>query len=241
MKRLFFIIIIIAICISINADALSKVKFGSWDKWDEELPPWDNEDWIYNKIKEETVTIISIPPVVGMQFWFWTTEEQEQWRSMKVGGSSSLTGNEEIFFVITRLAFKNDDQKIMIVIFSPPPISKEVHGIKNALTTAEFAIAVFPSEKWEKVVIRSYEKKDGLLQFFKEWTVDFENKTVLVPKKYKDWFINQSKKLTKENIGLPQLILITTNDNKIKKISFIIGVEFPLFEPHKTPDSCLVM
>jgi hypothetical protein len=230
MKRLLFIVVIIAICISINANVLAKVKFGNWVRWDEELPPWDNEDWVYSKVKEESATIISIPPIVGMQFWFWTTGEQEQWRSIKVTSPPSVTGNEEIFFVITRLAFKDDDRKIMIVIFSPPPISREVHGVKNALTTAEFAIAVFPSEKWEKVDIRSYEKKDGLLQFFKKWTIVFENKTVLVPKKYKDWFINQSKKLTKEDIGLPQLILLTTNDNKIKKISFIIGVDLPLFK-----------
>jgi len=230
MKRLLFIVVIIAMCISINANVLAKVKFGNWDRWDEELPPWDNEDWVYSKVKEESATIISIPPVVGMQFWFWTTGEQEQWRSIKVADSSSLIGNEEVFFVLTRLAFKDDDRKIMMVIFSPPPISREVHGVKNALATAEFAIAVFPSEKWEKVDIRSYEKKDGLLQFFKKWTVAFENKTALVPKKYKDWFINQSKKLTKEDIGLPQLILLTTNDNKIKKISFIIGVDLPLFK-----------
>jgi len=38
MKQLIFIIIIIAICISINADVLAKVKFGNWDRWDEELP-----------------------------------------------------------------------------------------------------------------------------------------------------------------------------------------------------------
>jgi len=230
MRRLISIIVIIAICISINADVLAKVKFGSWDRWDEELPPWDNEDWIYRKVKEESATIISIPPVVGMQFWFWTTGEQEQWRSIKVTSPPSVTGNEEIFFVITRLAFKDDDRKIMMVIFSPPPISREVHGVKNALATAEFAIVAFPSEEGGKVVIRSYEKKDGLLKFYKKWTVALKNKTVLVPKKYKDWFINQSKKLTKEDIGLPQLILITTNDNKIKKISFTIGVDLPLFK-----------
>ena len=227
MKRLLFIVVIIAICISINANVLAKVKFGNWDRWDEELPPWDNEDWVYSKVKEESTTIISIPPFAGTQFWFWTTEGQEQWRSMKVAESSSLIGNEEVFFVLTRLAFKDDDRKIMMVIFSPPPISKEVHGVKNVLATAEFAIAVFPSEKWEKVVIRSYEKKDGLLKFYKEWTVAFKNKTVLVPKKYKDWFINQSKKLTKEDVGLPRLILITENDNKI---SWIIGVDLPLFK-----------
>jgi len=31
-------------CISVVATniALAKVSFGGWDKWDEELPPWDN-------------------------------------------------------------------------------------------------------------------------------------------------------------------------------------------------------
>jgi len=222
MKRLFFIIIIIVICISINVDALSKVKFGSWDKWDEGLPSWDNEDWIYS----ESVTI-SIPPVVGMQFWFWTAGEQEQWNSIKVANRPSVTGNEKIFFVITRLAFKNDSQRLSSVIFSPPPINKEIKGIENTFATAEFAIVAFPSEEGGKLVIRSYEKKDGLLKFYKKWTVALKNKTVLVPEKYKDWFIDQSKKLTEENIGLPQLILVTLNSNKK---TFIMGVEFPLFK-----------
>jgi len=31
MKQLIFIIVIITICISINADVLSKAKFGNWD------------------------------------------------------------------------------------------------------------------------------------------------------------------------------------------------------------------
>lgn len=43
MKRLLFIVVIIAICVSINANVLAKVNFGSWDKWDEEFP--SNKYW----------------------------------------------------------------------------------------------------------------------------------------------------------------------------------------------------
>jgi len=225
MKKLLLIILIVCILgIVFTGIVSAKATFGSWKKWDEVLAPWDNEDWVYS---EESLKIISIPPVGGTRFWFWTTEEQEQWRSIKVGGSSSLIGNEEVFFVLTRLAFKNDDQRASIVIFSPAPINKEVKGIEDALATAEIAIAVFPLEKGEKVVIRSYEKRDGLLQFFKKWTVAFKNKTVIFPEKYKDWFINQSKKLTKENISLPQLVVLNESD---KKKNFFIGVTLPLFK-----------
>ncbi|GAG72252.1 unnamed protein product, partial [marine sediment metagenome] len=107
-------------------------------------------------------------------------------------------------------------------------INKEIKGIEDALATAKIAIAAFPLKEGKKVVIRSYEKKDELLQFFKKWTVALKNKKAIFPEKYKDWFVNLSNQLTKENIEiLPKLVvLINTN----KKKTFFIGVSLPSFK-----------
>ncbi len=224
MKRLILILLILVVCVSIVATdvVLAKAAFGSWKKWDESLPPWDNEDWVYS---EESFKIISTPPVSGTRFWFWA-EEQERWRTItiKVKNQPAATN---VLFLLTRLAFKkNDKERASIILFSPAPISNKVKGIEDALATAEIAIAVFPLEKGKKVVIRSYGKKDGLLQFFKKWTVALKNKKAIFTK-YKDWFVDQSNRLTKENIEiLPQLV-VTESD---KKKNFFIGVALPLFK-----------
>jgi hypothetical protein len=220
MKRLVLIALIVCMCIGIvfTSIVLAKATFGSWKKWDESLPPWDNEDWVYS---EESLKIISIPPVGGTRFWFWA-EEQEQWRSIKVKNQPAATN---VLFLLTCLVFKGNDQRAPITIFSPAPINKKVKGIEDALATAEIAIAAFPSSKG-RVIIRSYEKKDGLLQFFKKWTIVCENGAV-IPEKYEDWFINRFKQLTEENIEiLPQLVVFKTGE----KERFFIGVALPLFK-----------
>ena len=44
MKKLIVTILLIALCIScINFNVLAKVKFGKWDKWDQQLPDMDNK------------------------------------------------------------------------------------------------------------------------------------------------------------------------------------------------------
>jgi len=222
MKKLILIILLISLCIScIDFNVLAKVKFENWDKWDESLPPWDNEDWIYY---EESLKIIGIPPVGGTRFWFWA-EEQEQWRSIKVGNPP--VSSEDALFLLTRLAFKNNKMAASIILFSPAPITKEVKGIEEALATVEIAIAAFPLEKGKKVVIRSYGKKDGLLQFFKKWTVALKNKEAIF-KKYKNWFVDRSKQLTNENIEILPKLVVLINSNEKK--SFFIGVSLPSFK-----------
>lgn len=57
MKKLFLIVLMVAICISFTTDTvLAKVKFGNWDRWDEELPPAENQSWYWaistNKSRE---------------------------------------------------------------------------------------------------------------------------------------------------------------------------------------------
>jgi len=44
-KRFLIVLVVILLVGVVLAEA--KVKFGNWDKWDEELPPADNESWYW--------------------------------------------------------------------------------------------------------------------------------------------------------------------------------------------------
>jgi len=234
MKR--FLIILMIVCISVAATdiVLAKVSFGGWDKWDEELPPWDNKNWKETAYSE----FVSFPPLEGSILWFWVGEE---WHIIKLGRSQSA-GTENIFFLLTRLSFiKNKKLQASIVLFSPALTSKGAKGIgvvaiEDAYATAEIAIAAFPPTEGE-VVIRAYEKKNGSFLFLEEWTVAFKNKTVIFDEKtikfaqkYKDWLISQSQQITDGEVTiLPQLIV---RDDKKKE--FLIGVELSIFDEGKT-------
>lgn len=129
MKRVLLITLLLVLCISVDMTdvVLAKVKFGSWNKWDESLPLWDNEDWVYG---EESFKVISIPPIGGTRFWF-CAEGQEQWRSIEVKNQPAATN---VLFLLTRLAFKkNDREGASIILFSPAPISKELKELKTLL------------------------------------------------------------------------------------------------------------
>lgn len=57
-----------------------------------------------------------------------------------------------------------------------------------------------------------------------------ENKKAIFTK-YKDWFVDQSNRLTKENIEiLPKLVVSISSDNSIEKKAFFIGVALPSFK-----------
>ncbi len=220
MKQKILLIGIILLMILLSNIVLAK-EFGNWDKWEETLPPWDNQGWIYS----EERFIVSIPPVSGMQFWFWTPKEQEKWQSIKVTESSSLMG--KAYFVITRLAFKDNNQKAAAIVFSPVSENKEIKGIENALATAEIVVVAFPPDKaGKKIVIRSYERNNESFQFFKKETIAFKDRTVIP----EDLFLDQFKKITKEEEDIvPQLLLVVSSNSKKEK-EFFIGVSLPLFK-----------
>jgi len=110
MKRFLIILLIVCILVVATDIVLAKVSFGGWDKWDRELPPWDNKNW-----KETAYSaLVSFPPLGGSILWFWTGEK---WKSRKLGRSSSV-GTENVFFSLTRLSFiKNKKLQASIVLF----------------------------------------------------------------------------------------------------------------------------
>lgn len=64
-EKIFNILLIVCILVVATDIVLAKVSFGGWDKWDEELPPWDNKNW-----KEAYSMAVSFPLLEGSVFWF---------------------------------------------------------------------------------------------------------------------------------------------------------------------------
>lgn len=229
MKQLIFIIIIIAICISINADVLAKVKFGNWDRWDEELPSWNNEGWDLEQ--HCRLTFVGFPYIRRTLIWLPV-------EVLAVSGTESI---DNTFFLLTHLSFiKDKKSQASIILFSPATAGKNVEGVNcnnSVLNSAKFAIVAFPPDKKE-IVMRVYENENGLFRLLEEWGVAFQNKTIIIPKKtvkfsqkYEE-FVNQSQQLNNQNITVfsSSIILIVRDD---KKKEFNLGVSLEILDRKK--------
>lgn len=229
MKQLIFIIIIIAICISINADVLAKVKFGNWDRWDEELPSWNNEGWDLEQ--HCRLTFVGFPYIRRTLIWLPV-------EVLAVSGTESI---DNTFFLLTHLSFiKDKKSQASIILFSPATAGKNVEDVNcnnSVLNSAKFAIVAFPPDKKE-IVMRVYENENGLFRLLEEWGVAFQNKTIIIPKKtvkfsqkYEE-FVNQSQQLNNQNITVSSssIILIVRDD---KKKEFNLGVSLEILDRKK--------
>jgi len=236
MKKILIILLIVCFVASSGIVALAKVSFGSWDKWDELLPPWDNKGW-----QEKTYsTFISFPLLEGSLIWLWVNED---WEIIKVGHSPSA-GTEDVFFLLTRLSFmENKKLQASIILFSsaqisPAQIDKAIKNIsiEDALDVAEIAIVAFPPKKGE-VVVRAYERKSGSFLFLEEWTAQFKNNSVIFPEKtteftqkYESWINNQFQQQGIEEGKYHLSPRLVVND---KKKEFFIAVTLKVFDGEK--------
>jgi len=235
MKRLLLIVLIVCFVASSGIVALAKVSFGSWDKWDESLPSWDNKGW-----QEKTYsTFVSFPLLEGSLIWLWVSED---WQIIKVGRSSSA-GTEDVFFLLTRLSFIEKKVEASIILFSPAQISsaqidKVIKNIsvRDALAAAEIAIVVFPSKKGE-VIVRAYEKNGSFL-FLEEWISPFKNETLVFSErtteftqKYESWINDQFQRqgIEEGKYRLSPKLIVTDE----KKKEFFIGVALEVFDGEK--------
>lgn len=59
MKKLLLVALLLLVLINVVATdvALAGIKFGSWEKWDEELPPIDSKYWYWVSPEQKTVPI----------------------------------------------------------------------------------------------------------------------------------------------------------------------------------------
>lgn len=169
MKKLIFILLItISIAITSNI-VLAEVKFGSWDKWDEELPPAEN---IY---------------------WYWALSGNEP-RTLNLkgfgdSGSDVVLLFSEVYFYGT----KDGKTKASVIFYT----SSNVVDAKDwDIPNADLALVAFPPKK-RKMTIRAYKMEGKVFKFFEEWEISFKNRQVVVPKDakfrqlFKEWLEKQ--------------------------------------------------
>ena len=198
MKKLILIVLIVCFVVTITAPVLSKVSFGGWDRWDEQLPPADNESW----------------------YWAIKTNEPRTMTLKNFGG----LGNDVVVLFSDIWFFASKSGKIKATAFfysQGGNIDVKDWDIPNA----DLAIVAFPVKKGE-VIIRTYkmegEMKDRVFKFFEEWKIAFKDHEIIVPlevKFYKE-FENWLRKISSRNIisedivnfMLPKLRILNKND-----------------------------
>ena len=169
MKKLIFILLI-TISISITSNiVLAEVKFGSWDKWDEELPPAENK------------------------YWYWALPDNKP-RTINLkgfgdSGSDVVLLFSEVYFYAT----KDGKIKASVIFYT----SSNVVDAKDwDIPNADLALVAFPPKK-RKMTIRAYKMEDKVFKFFEEWEISFKNRQVVVPKDakfrqlFKEWLEKQ--------------------------------------------------
>lgn len=234
-KKLLLVVLLITMCVSvIVTDAvLAKAKFGNWDRWDEQLPLWDNKDWVW---KGETCCsrIISFPPSEDAPVWVW---EKDHWAFTTITYPPIF---KDVFYLfLVRLSFLENEHQahqasVIFLSLEDKDTDDSINKIKDNLANAEFAIVAFPPKRG-KVIIRAYENKNGLFQFFEKWTEPFKNETIVFPEKktkftqkYDDWLDNQFKQQNTEErtrqwlewvLLIPRLIILDED-----KKSFFISI-----------------
>ena len=206
MKKLLIIVLIVCFVVSISIVALAKVKFGSWDKWDEELPPADHESW----------------------YWAISTNQP---RTLILKGWGEA--DSDVILLFSDLCFyktKSGKTRASVIFYS---LGNVVENAKDwDIPNAHFALAGFPSEKG-KMTIRAYkmEEMKGTFKFFEEWKIPFKDYEIVVAKdrkfyeEFKIWIKNQTRK----DIDVPneEFLKYTLPTLKIWKENFMISDAIP--------------
>jgi len=146
------IILIVGFVFSIATPVLAKVKFGNWDRWDEELPPADNEAW----------------------HWAIKTNEPRIWTLKGFGDSGS-----DVVLLFSDIYFYGDKKgktKASMMFYSSGMNVK-----KWDISNASLALAAFLPEKG-KMIIRAYKRENKVFKWFEEWEIPFKEKEIVVPK-----------------------------------------------------------
>ena len=170
MKKLILIVLIICFVVSISIVALAEVKFGNWNKWDEELPPAENQSW----------------------YWAMPCNESRTWNLEGLGDEGT-----DVILLFSDLYFYGDKKgkkRSSVIFYSQGGnIALKDWDIPNA----SLALVAFPPKKG-KMVVRAYKmEKNKVFKFFEEWKITFKEHEIVVPKNmqfrqvFKQWLAKQ--------------------------------------------------
>lgn len=146
MKRLLIIILVTCFVVSIGIVALAKVKFGNWDRWDEQLPPENSKNW----------------------HWVWPSEKPAEYviKGFGVSGENLTILSSDLYY-----GRKFNMKAVSVCFYSSGDVS--VNNLDWYISNAVIALAAFlPKE--EKITIRAYKIEDNVFKFFEEWEIEYE-------------------------------------------------------------------
>lgn len=149
MKRILLISLLLIFCFSLSIEA--KLKFGGWDKWEEEFPSPENH-W-------DLMTSFNV------RFLRYITRVHRQ---------SNTKENIRIAMNCFVCKNKRCKEKMSVILVSPKDEStNEVfEGRGNYL----YALVAFPPDKNKTVAIKLYEKvENGRLLCIEEWEIPYEH------------------------------------------------------------------
>jgi hypothetical protein len=174
MKKIF-VIVLIMLVFSLSVEA--KVKFGSWDKWDEELPPADNENWE----------------------WFYAGH-----CPVPVVGKISSEGNNINLLLLSDLYFKGKGGKVEVLVTFYTAGQESI--AEWNIARANFALAAFPPKEG-KMTIRIYIKeKEETFKFFEQYQIPFKKGETVVPEEakfrelFKEFVVDQVVRIGAEEL-----------------------------------------
>jgi len=159
MKKVLLIVLIVSMCVSIvGIDVvLAKVKFGNWNKWDEELPPAENQSWYWAipGLNEPIGIVTGLPPdnKIGLLF-------------------------SDIYFY----GDKKGKTKASVFFYSTGEIDKKDCDIPNG----HFALVAFPPKRGN-LVIRAYIIDNKVFKFFEQWEIKYKDREEVLLKDTRFW------------------------------------------------------
>jgi len=167
MKKLLMIVLVLFFCVSMTVDA--KLKFGDWNRWDEQLPPKNSKSW----------------------HWVWPSEKPAEYtiKGFGVSGENLTILSSDLYY-----GKKFDMKAVSVCFYSLGDVG--VNNLDWYISNAVIALAAFPPKE-EKITIRAYKIENNVFKFFEEWEIEYEvfkriEPEVVIPSQSK--FIQEFKK-----------------------------------------------
>lgn len=159
MKKLLLVVLIVILLFAVSL-AEAKVEFGSWDKWDEQLPLADNKAWM-SVFPNMVLWKMLLDEDSGLTFYFSSTV------FFKDKNKSSKTAAKAMFYFLDYKVLETEDWKI-----------------REAISNATFAVVAFPpkTKKDEMITIRAYKREQQELKFFEEWKIPYKDEKSIIKK-----------------------------------------------------------
>lgn len=135
-----------------------------WDRWDEELPPWNNKYW--------TWAIDADSPVLGEE--------------TPIGISLN---NNRVLFASSLCYGTRSKAKASVLFYSLDTTQVQIFNNKYKIPQPNWAVVAFPSEK-SRMIVMVYKIEKNKSVFFKKWEIGFNNYETIVPKEseFRDMF-----------------------------------------------------